>query len=126
MLRDEYEKRIETLKSQHELSVKRLNDEIEKLYGEKQDLQKELENKISDAASVKMSTNVQTYHHQQQYRNHVQKNPDQHLEMMTGNSHRTNVNQLSSNSSSASNASGGVRIGKRISLRNQVRKVRNI
>ena len=44
--KDEYEKQIEMIKKQHELSVKRLNNEIEKLYSEKQALQLELENKL--------------------------------------------------------------------------------
>lgn len=52
ILRDEYEKQIETLKRQHELSVKRLNNEIEKLYGEKHSLQMELENRVKNSNLV--------------------------------------------------------------------------
>ena len=43
ILRDEYEKQIDSLKKQHELSIKRLNNEIEKLYGEKTALMTELD-----------------------------------------------------------------------------------
>lgn len=43
-LREEYEKQMNTLKKQHELSVKRLNNEIEKLNSEKHAIQAEFEN----------------------------------------------------------------------------------
>ena len=45
MLKEEFEKQIESIKMQHELSIKRLNNEIEKLHGEKHALFTELENK---------------------------------------------------------------------------------
>lgn len=44
-LRLDYERQIELLKKQHENSVKRLNNEIEKLYGEKEALMSDLERK---------------------------------------------------------------------------------
>ena len=103
LMRDEYEKQIETLKLQHELSMKRLNNELEKLYGEKHDLQKELETKTL-GASVKATTSGQAH---RQHRNQVQSNSDQHIAMMMmGNNHRTSVNR--SNTSSASNGSTGI------------------
>lgn len=44
-LRAEYEKQIDSMKRQHEFSIKRLNNEIEKLYSEKDTLMAELESK---------------------------------------------------------------------------------
>ncbi len=41
--KEEHEKQIESLKKQHELSIKRLNNEIEKLYSEKHLLIAEME-----------------------------------------------------------------------------------
>ena len=43
MQKEEFEKQIDSLKKQHELSIKRLNIEIEKLYSEKYSLMAELE-----------------------------------------------------------------------------------
>ncbi len=57
ILRDEYEQQIETLKRQHELSVKRLNNEIEKLYGEKHALQVELDSRSKATFSNQLKTN---------------------------------------------------------------------
>jgi hypothetical protein len=42
--KEEFEKQIDSLKKQHEFSVKRLNNEIEKLYSEKHLLMAELDN----------------------------------------------------------------------------------
>jgi hypothetical protein len=47
ILKEDFEKQIQVLKKQHELSIKRLNDEIEKLYTEKQILIAELDSKQS-------------------------------------------------------------------------------
>ena len=57
ILRDEYEQQIETLKRQHELSVKRLNNEIEKLYGEKHALQVELDSRTKATITNQHKTN---------------------------------------------------------------------
>ena len=59
MLRDEFEKQITTLKKQHELSVKRLNNEIEKLYSEKHALLAEFPN---NNINKHKSTNVSSIH----------------------------------------------------------------
>jgi hypothetical protein len=45
ILKDEFEKQIDLLKIQHEVSIKRLSNEIEKLHGEKHALLSEIENK---------------------------------------------------------------------------------
>jgi hypothetical protein len=58
ILRDEYEQQIETLKRQHELSVKRLNNEIEKLYGEKHALQVELDSRAKTTILNQHKTNL--------------------------------------------------------------------
>ncbi len=95
ILRDEYEKQISSLKTQHELSVKRLNNEIEKLYGEKHALLAEFENlnthgKINtingqQIISEKLSTNSTHY----------------------ANGYNTNNNNAKSNRSSVSSIHAG-------------------
>lgn len=63
-MREDYEKQMEVLKKQHELSIKRLNDEIEKLYSEKQVLMAELENKSQQQQHVYTNSHERlTYHH---------------------------------------------------------------
>ena len=57
-MRDDFEKQIDLLKKQHELSVKRLNNELEKLHGEKQALLSELEHKQHQQFNV--NTNSRT------------------------------------------------------------------
>ena len=57
LLKDEYEKQMENLKSQYDLSMKRLSNEIEKLQSEKHSLLAELDtnnnqrNQVNYAAS---------------------------------------------------------------------------
>jgi hypothetical protein len=48
-VKEEYEKQMAMMKKQHELSVRRLNNEIEKLYSEKQALLLELDNNKSQS-----------------------------------------------------------------------------
>lgn len=72
MLREEFDKQITTLKKQHELSVKRLNNEIEKLYSEKHALLAEFDNNnkhqsnhhqhYNDKLNTQKSTNVSSIH----------------------------------------------------------------
>ncbi len=64
-LREEYEKQMNTLKKQHELSVKRLNNEIEKLYSEKHALLAEFDgtNKLNGEKGHKINrSNMSSIH----------------------------------------------------------------
>ena len=66
MLKNDFEKQIDSLKIQHELSIKRLNNEIEKLHGEKHALFSELENKHNQFranafSSTEKHNNVHNY-----------------------------------------------------------------
>lgn len=77
-LRDEYDKQTEMIKKQFELSIKRLNNEIEKLHSEKQ------------ALIIELETSRQAAHHHHQQ--HTQLSSQQMLTMMN----QTNYNQLPS------------------------------
>lgn len=65
-LREEYEKQMSTLKKQHELSVKRLSNEIEKLYSEKNALLAEFDgvnNKLNGEKGHKINrSNMSSIH----------------------------------------------------------------
>jgi hypothetical protein len=59
-MKEDFEKQIDLLKKQHELSTKRLNNELEKLQGEKHALLSELERnnfnvKYNNGSSIQMS-----------------------------------------------------------------------
>ena len=66
-MKDDFERQMDLLKKQHELSIKRLNNEIEKLHGEKHALLSELEHnkqhcnnynsKYNNGSSILMSAN---------------------------------------------------------------------
>lgn len=68
-LRLDYERQIELLKKQHENSVKRLNNEIEKLYGEKEALLSDLERKkyYQDEADPVLHDNLILFNQMEQH-----------------------------------------------------------
>jgi hypothetical protein len=82
-VKDEYERQIEMMKRQHDLSVKRLNNEIEKLHSEKQALLIELENKNSNS-----------------------KNQHSQLYQMTNNEYRFNATPSQTQPAAQSNRTG--------------------
>ena len=60
-MKEDFEKQIDLLKKQYELSTKRLNNELEKLQGEKHALLSELERnqfnvKFNNGSSIQMSS----------------------------------------------------------------------
>jgi hypothetical protein len=57
LLKDEYEKQMENLKSQYDLSMKRLSNEIEKLQSEKHALLAELDTNNNHRNQVNYASN---------------------------------------------------------------------
>jgi hypothetical protein len=79
-LREEYEKQIENIKVQHDLSIKRLSNEIDKLHSEKYALLSEFENK-------QQQHHNQHHQHHQQHNNYL--NTDKYIQSQRSN--RSNV-----------------------------------